>query len=183
MDQPITKECWEVAGIDVPKPHFGEAIGGAGHYSLEKEKGARSKTCICRSELLPSSIFWSGNINFIATERQLTSKIPHYSWLQRFFSEITVFVKCELACHAKLRHLLIMHQYCRLHPGPACLQKQRSLVALRLEGPWCTVVFFQCHPAPVKHILLQPSLQMMWKHFVLYKCFTSSYSLGWLDFH
>lgn len=35
-----------------------------------------------------------------------------------------------------------MHQYCWLRPGPACLQKQRSVVALRLGGPWCAVVFF-----------------------------------------
>lgn len=35
-----------------------------------------------------------------------------------------------------------MHRYGWLHPGPACLQKQRSLVALCLGGLWCTVVFF-----------------------------------------
>lgn len=35
-----------------------------------------------------------------------------------------------------------MHQYCWLQPRPARLQKQRSLVASCLEGPWCKVVLF-----------------------------------------
>jgi len=128
--------------MDVPGCLFREVKGGDGHCSLEKEKGDRSKICISRSEQLSSRVLWSGNITFIVTKRQLRSKTAHYSWLQSFFSKITVFVTCALLWYAKLRHLFIMHQYCWLQPGPASLQKQKILVALRLEGPWCTVVFF-----------------------------------------